>query len=146
MKFLFKKALIVLSVVLVLTTAIISWIIFQKIKFPPEEKIYRKEETGEKILSLMAKISKIDARKNRLIVKPLKEEKEIGVILSQDTEIIKLEFPFSLSNPPEKEFTLKRTEIKISQLKEGDTIFIKTDKNIAGKTEFNNIDFIEVLP
>jgi len=146
MKLSLKKILIILTIVLVLIAGTVSWLVFQKIKFPLQEHIYKPEETGEKILSLMAKISKIDAGKNRLIVKPLNEEREIGVILSKDTEIIKLDFPFNLSSPSEKEFTLKKTEIKISQLKEGDTIFIKTNKSIAGKTEFNNVNFIEVLP
>jgi len=30
--------------------------------------------------------------------------------------------------------------------KEGDEIFIKTTENIAGKTEFSNVDFIHILP
>ena len=148
MKLPLKKILIILTIVFVLIVGIVGWIIFQKIEFLPQEQGlgYKQEQTGEIILSLIAKISKIDAGKNRLIVKPLNEEKEIGVILSKDTEIIKLDFPFNLSFPSEKEFTLKKTEIKISQLKEGDTIFIKTNKSITDKTEFNNVNFIEVLP
>lgn len=146
MNLLSKKILIILSIILILIVGIISWIIFQEIEFPPKGEVLEKEEAKEKNLSLIANISKIDSRKNILIVKPLKEEQELKVILSKNTEIIKLEFPFSLSSPTEKEFTLKRSKIKISQLKEGDTIFIKTNKDISGKTEFNNVDSIEVLP
>jgi uncharacterized protein YxeA len=146
MKLSLKKILIILTIVLILIAGIFSWFIFQKRKFPPPKPFHKQEEVGERILSLMAKISKIDVDKNRLIVKPLNEEKEIKVILSEDTEIIKLGFPFNLFSPSEKEFTLTKTKIKISQLKEGDTIFIKTSKSITDKTEFNNVDFIEVLP
>jgi hypothetical protein len=146
MKLSLKKILILLGVALVLIIGIIGWFISQKEKLPSKKEIPEKEMIGEKIFSLIAKVSKIDTKNNTLIVKPIEEEKEIKVILDKNTEIIKLEFPFPLSETSEKEFTLKRTKIGIQDLKEGEKIFIKTHKSIAGKNEFDEVDFIEVLP
>jgi len=89
----------------------------------------------------------VNVENNFLIVKPDKEEKEIKVILSDTTKLIKIEFPFDPKNPPkEASFTPKQTEIEISDFKAGDSVFIKTTENIAGKTEFNNVDFVHILP
>ncbi len=82
------------------------------------------------------------------MVKPANQESEVKVIISETTSLIKLEFPFDPKNPPEPgtQFTPKQTEIKISGFKTGDNIFIKVKENIAGKTEFDNVDFIQILP
>jgi hypothetical protein len=51
------------------------------------------------------------------------------------------------ANPPaEATFTPIQTEIEISDFKAGDSIFVKTTENIAGKFEFNSVDFIHILP
>ena len=67
--------------------------------------------------------------------------------MSQDSRLTKLEFPFDPKNPPkEATFTPKKVDIKISDIKAGDNVFIKSLENIAGKTEFDEVDFVQVLP
>ena len=111
----------------------------------PKEQPAAEEKAAEQKFSLMADISRIDKNKT-LAVKPLNTEKEIIVIVNEDTKITKLEFPFDLNNPPQKEFSLTASNLTFAELKEGDRILIKSRKNIAGKDSFSNIELIEVLP
>jgi len=137
-----KNQIIILAVVIVLIIAgIIGWVLVQK------SKIYPKEEKIEEVFSLQAIVSSVDAENNFLMVKPTGEEKTVKVVLSDTTELIKLEFPFDQENAPrEATFVPKETEIKISDFEVGDNVFIKTTKNIAGKSKFGNVDFIHILP
>jgi len=141
-----KNQIIILVVVIILIFGgIIGWALVQKSKIPVGEKVTPEEV--EEVFSLSAVVLSVNAENNFLMVKPAGEEKEIRVVLSDTTKLIKLEFPFDPKNPPkEATFTPTQTEIKISDFKAGDNVFIKTTENIAGKTEFNNIDFIHILP
>jgi len=144
-----KNQIIVLIVVVVLIFGgIIGWVLVQKSKIPVGEEVTPgEEEELEEVLSLSAVVSSVDAENNFLMVKPTGEEKEIKVVISETTKLIKLEFPFDPKNPPkEATFTPKETEIEISDFEEGDNVFIKAKENIAGKTEFNNVDFVHILP
>ena len=139
----------ILYLLIILTIAVFVcfgffYLLFQKIETEREKVV--SELPGEGVFSLSATVLSVDTKNNFLVVKTA-EEKEIKVILSKDTKLIRLEFPFDLQNSQEETvFTLKRTEIKISDLKEGDRVFIKALKDITGRTEFDNVDYIEVLP
>jgi len=136
----------ILIAVVLIFGGIIGWSVFQKGKLTLEEEVTPEGEVQE-LFSLSGTVSSVDVENNFLIVKPLEEEKEVKVILSETTSLIKLEFPFDPKNPPkEATFTPKETEIKISDFKVGDNVFIKTKTNIAKKTEFDNVDFIHILP
>ena len=143
-----KKNQIIILVILVILIfgGIIGWALVQKSKIPVGEEVTPEEEV-EEVFSLSAVVLSVNAENNFLMVKPAGEEKEIRVVLSDTTKLIKLEFPFDPKNPPkEATFTPTQSEIKISDFKAGDNVFIKTTENIAGKTEFDNVDFIHILP
>lgn len=142
-----KNQIIVLVILIILIFGgIIGWAIVQKGKIPVGEEVTQEEEV-EEVFSLSATVLSVDAENNFLMVKPAKEEKEIKVVLSNTTKLIKIEFPFDPKDPPkEATFTPKQTEIEISDFKVGDSVFIKTTENIAGKTEFGNVDFVHILP
>lgn len=126
---------------------IIGWTLIQKGKLPVKEEVTQKEEEVKELFSLSGIVSSVDVENNFLMVKPTGQEKEIKVVLSDATKLIKIEFPFDPKNPPkEATFTPEQTEIEISDFKAGDNVFIKTTENIAGKTEFDNVDFIHILP
>jgi len=137
-----KNQIIILAVVIVLIIAgIIGWVLVQK------SKIYPKEEKIEEVFSLQATVSSVDAENNFLMVKPLNQEIEVKVVVSEATKLIRIEFPFDLKNPPKgTEITPIQTEVEFSDFKSGDDVFIKATENIAGKTEFDNVDFIHILP
>jgi len=125
----------------------LGWALSQKTKIPPGEGITPKEEEVKEVFSLSALVSSVDVENNFLMVKPAGQEKEIKVVLSDATKLIKLEFLFDPKNPPkEATFTPKQTEIEISDFKAGDNVFIKTTENIAGKSEFDDVDSIHILP
>lgn len=116
-------------------------------KVSPEEKVTPGQEKVEEIFSLSGVVSSVDAANNFLMVKPAGKENNVKVIVSETTKLIKLELPFNPANPPaEATFTPKQTEITISGFKAGDNVFVKTAENIAGKTTFDNVDFIHILP
>jgi len=144
-----KNQIIVLIVIVVLIFGgVIGWALVQKSNIPVgEEVIPGEEEELEEVFSFTAIVLSVDAENNFLMVKPAKEEKEIKVVLSETTKLIKVEFPFDPTNPPEEAtFTPIQTEIEISDFREGDNVFIKAKENIAGKSEFNNVDFVHILP
>jgi len=138
---------IVIAVVLIFG-GVIGWTLIQKGKIPSGKEITPKEEEKvEEVFSLSGLVSNVDAENNFLIVKPVNQEKKVKVIVSETTKLIKLELPFDPKNPPkEATFTPKQTEIKIFDFKTGDNVFIKTKTNISGKSEFDDVDFIHILP
>src|SRR4030043_2431305 len=112
-----KNQIIILSVVIVLIFGgIIGWTVFQKGKMSPEQEVF----------SLSGTVSNVNVNNNYLMVKPDGAEKEIKVVLSDTTELIKLRLPFDPENPPaETTFTPEETEIEISNFQAGDRVFIK---------------------
>lgn len=151
-----KNQIIILGVVSVLILAwIISGVVFQEEKLPigeqigPEEKeIEEVEEVVEKeVFSLSGKVSSVSAENNFLMVKPANQDKEVKVVISDTTKLAKLKLLFDPTNPDDDSpRTAEQIEIGISDFEEGDSIFIKTKENIVGKTEFDNVDFIHILP
>jgi len=121
------------------------WMDFSKtssLQGKTEEKLVK-----ESVFNLSATVLSVNPENNFLLVKPIKEKKEIKVILNEDTKLFKLKFP---SDPKDlskgRTFSPQKTEIKISDIKKEDHIFIKTNEDILGKVEFSNVDFIEILP
>ena len=146
-----KNQIIILVVVLVLAIVLIIGLSVSPAEKVPVEKEpsskEKQEEPIEEVFSLSAVVLSISAENNFLMVKPANQDKEVKVVISEMTKLIKLEFPFDPKNPPEgANFTPIQTNVEISDFREGDSIFIKTKENIAGKTEFDNVDFIHILP
>jgi len=141
-----KNQIIILVVVVVLIlVGIIVWTMMPKGQVPPQEKVT--PEKVEEVFSLSGVVSSVDVANNFLMVKPTGKENNVKVIISDTTKLIKLELPFDPAHPPaEATFTPKQTEITISGFKAGDSVFVKTTENIAGKTTFDNVDFIHILP
>jgi len=133
---------LVVAVVLIFG-GIIGWALTQTSKLPQGGEVIPGEGLEESF-SLSGTVQSVDAENNFLMVKPANQTKAVKVVLSETTKLIKLELPQN----PEKEatFTPEQTEIEISDFKAGDTVFIKTKTNIAGKTEFDDVDFIHILP
>jgi len=124
----------------------IGWRLIQKEKIPSGDEVAQEEEV-EEAFSLSGIVYSVDVENNFLMVKPANQEKEVKVIVSETTKLVKLELPFDPKNPPkEATFSPKQTEIEISDFETGDDVFIKTKTNIAGKSEFDDVDFIHIMP
>jgi len=142
-----NQAIILVVVVIIILGGIIGWSLTQKSGLPSGEEQIQEEEGPSEIFSISAVVSSVDAANDFLMVKPASQEKEVKVIISENTKLIKLEFPFDPQNPPsEATFTPTQREIEISDFKQGDNVFIKVKENIAGKSEFDSVDFIHILP
>ena len=100
----------------------------------PPEKPLPEFEKEVAVLSMVGEVLEVNSQNNYLIVKNLEEE-EIKVNLSQDTRIVRIE-------PTE----FKEISIAIDQIEIGRTVLIETTKDIRGKTEFNGVGLIQVLP
>lgn len=111
-----KNQIIILIVLIVLIFGgIISWAVLQKGKLPAGGEATPEEDVEKEVYSLTAVVLSVDAGNNFLMVKPTGEEKEIKVVLSETTKLVKVEFPFDPKNPPEEAtFTPIQTEIGIS--------------------------------
>jgi len=142
-----KQIITIIVVVVVIFGGIIGWGLLQLSKMPSQGPAQGEEEEMEEVFNLSAVVSSVDAANNFLIVKPTGEEKTVKVVLSDTTKLIKLELPFDPANPPaEATFTPIQTVIEISDFQVGDRVFIKVTENIAGKNEFDSVDFIHILP
>lgn len=142
-----NQKIIAISVILILGGIIyLSFLVKEK---QPEGGSFKTGEgTAEEVFTLSGKVLNVDAENNALTVESANEKKELKVVISETTKLIKLELPFGPENPPEPgvQFTPEQTEISLGDFKEGDEIFIKTKENIAGKTEFDGVEFIQILP
>ncbi|MDD5145314.1 MAG: hypothetical protein PHF44_00475 [Candidatus Pacebacteria bacterium] len=116
-------------------------------KFNPAEPA-NFTETTEKIFELNGFVSKVDARKYTIVINPIEENaKPVTAVISAATKITKIEFPFDINNPPQEiTFTPTETTITISELKEGQQVFLTSSENIANKTKINSVTSIEVMP
>ena len=142
-----NQTIILVVIVVIILGGLIWWSLMQKPELPSGEEQTQGDETPAEVFSMSAVVSSVDAANDFLMVKPANQEREVKVIISEDTKLIKLEFPFDPKNPPsEATFTPTQTEVEISDFKQGDNIFIKVKENIAGKSEFNGVDFIHILP
>ena len=138
-----KKNQIIISTIIIILIfgGIIGWalILEREEILPIEEEIPTVEE---EIFGLTGWVSGVDTENNFLIIKSERNEKELKVFVSDDTELIKRDLPDDL--PENGYFIFQDKKIKLSDFKEGDYIAITTSENIAGKTEFNNVINIRV--
>ena len=142
-----NQTVILIVIAIIILGGIVGWSMLQKSDLPSGEEQTQGEETPAEVYSMSAVVSSVDAVNGFLMVKPQTQEEEVKVMISEDTKLIKLEFPFDPKNPPaEAVFTPTETDVELSDFQQGDNLFIKVKENIAGKSEFGNVDFIHILP
>jgi len=142
-----NQTIILVAIAIVILGGIVGWSMFQKSGIPSGEEQAGEEETPAETFSMSGVVSSVDVASSFLMVKPANQEGEVKVLVSETTRLIKLEFPFDPKNPPsEATFTPIETDVELSDFQQGDNIFIKVMENIAGKSEFGNVDFIHILP
>lgn len=144
-----EKNKIVLFAILILIIIVGVVIYFKKPKEQPPQitptpsptvKINNRESFG-----LAATILSVDTANKFIIVKPDKGGNDIKVILSGNTRIEKIKPPALDPKNPSKIIALEILSVKITDFKKDDSVFIKSSQNIIGKTEINNIDYIQIF-
>ncbi|MBI2092993.1 MAG: hypothetical protein HYT75_08395 [Deltaproteobacteria bacterium] len=112
-----------------------------------EVEVFEPPSPRIEVFSLAAVISKIDAQQKLIVLKHPTQDKDISVIVRDDSEILKVEFPFDPKNPPSQaSFAPKYTKIALQDLKPGNHALIESNENIYNKYEFDNVKSIQVLP
>lgn len=107
-----------------------------------EESIVQPE-----IRSIAGKVTSVNIDENSFIVLQPKEEREFIVKLGEETEFIRLVFPFDLNNPPtDSTFTPEREIVTINDLKENDQVFVRSNSPIQTGEDIVNPLEIQILP
>lgn len=136
-----NNIIVLIVIILAIVAGIIIFNLLQKGKNAPSEQPVLEESLKKEpaqSFGFSATILTVDVENNSLIVKTVKEEKEIKLIVGEETEIIKISPPKDL--PKEGGiFTPDIKTINISDLEEGDNISIETETNLIGKTEIDDI-------
>ena len=146
-----KNVIIGIIVGLVVILGGIFYFSSQELALPEGENEEEEGVVGEEapqVLNMAAIISGVDAANNTVMVKSPQDEKEIKLVLSSETELIKLEFPFDPTNPPAEEttFTPERVSITIGDLEVDSHVLIETASSLYGKSEISDVVRIQVLP
>jgi len=145
-----KNQIIILVIIAILILGgIIVWALLREKGIEPSSPSQPPsgEEPTQQVFSLSGAILSINQEEKSLVVKPNDGGKEVKVILSDETRLEKLEVPpFDPKNPPKETITPKRVEIKITDFKTGNYVFVKAKGDIFGKTEFNDVEFVYILP
>jgi len=113
-----------------------------------EEQQQAQEELPEQeVRSVAGKVTSVDVSSNSFVLLQPKEEREFTVKLGEETELIRLVFPFDIANPPaEATFTPKREPVSLKDLKAGDQVFVRSAVPIKTGQDVVNPLEVQILP
>lgn len=111
-------------------------------------------EKGESVFvpevrSIAGKVTSVNVSESSFVLLQPKEERSFTVKLSENTEFIRLVFPFDVNNPPldqEVSFTPEREAVTIEDLKVDEQVFVRSNTPIKTGQEITNPLEIQILP
>jgi len=115
-------------------------------------KEQQEQQKGETIFvpeirSIAGKVTSMNINENSFVILQPKEERSFTVKLGEETEFIRLVFPFDLNNPPtDGSFTPEREIITIEDLRVNDQVFIRSDSLIQTGQDIVSPLEIQILP
>lgn len=142
-----KKKIILSLVILILIAVLVYYFFFfnkEETKFEGESFTTGKQNIVNPVLGFTGKIVSIDPENNILIVE--KDEKEIKVIISETTKLIKLTWLSSTDLPEEAKPMPEKKNIILSDFEENDAVLVIAQEDITNKSEISNIDLVQILP
>ena len=99
------------------------------------------------IRSIAGRVTSVNVAENSFVLLQPKEERSFTVKLGEETEFIRLVFPFDLNNPPaDVTFTPEREVVTIEDLKEGEQVFVRSNSPIKTGQEIVSPLEIQILP
>ena len=105
------------------------------------------EVAQEEIFSIAGKVISVDTADNSFVVLQPQEEREFTVKLGEETEFIRLIFPFDINNPPvDATFTPEREAVTIEDLEVDDQVFVRGSSPIKTEQDIVNPLEVQVLP
>src|SRR3989338_2791540 len=102
---------------------------------------------SQEVFSIAGSVQSVDADKNSFIVQESTNRQDVTVIVGDNTQMIRLSFPFDLNNPPEEaSFVPEQEEIVLNDIKKGDQVFVRSSHVVkAGEAIINPLE-VQVLP
>ena len=99
------------------------------------------------IRSIAGKVTSTNIQENSFVILQPKEERSFTVKLGEETEFIRLVFPFDLSNPPQDAtFTPERETVTIGDLEVNDQVFVRSNSVVTTGQDIINPLEIQILP
>ena len=116
---------------------------------PETRQEEQKEESvvQPEIKSIAGRVISTNIDESSFVVLQPKEEREFTVKLGEETQFIRLVFPFDLNNPPtDGIFTPEREIVTIEDLRVSDQVFVRSNSSIQTGQDIVNPLEIQILP
>ena len=116
---------------------------------PETRQEEQKEESvvQPEIKSIAGRVISTNIDESSFVVLQPKEEREFTVKLGEETQFIRLVFPFDLNNPPTNgSFTPEREIVTIEDLRVSDQVFVRSNSSIQTGQDIVNPLEIQILP
>ena len=112
-----------------------------------EQFSLRNGEGSQEVFSIAGSVQSVNANENSFVVQESTNRQDVTIIVGNNTQMIKLSFPFDLNNPPEEaSFVPEQEEITLGDIKKGDQVFVRSSHVVkAGEAIINPLE-VQVLP
>ncbi|OHA68829.1 MAG: hypothetical protein A3J68_02370 [Candidatus Wildermuthbacteria bacterium RIFCSPHIGHO2_02_FULL_48_16] len=102
---------------------------------------------SQEVFSIAGSVQSVDADKNSFIVQESTNRQDVTVIVGDNTQMIRLSFPFDLNNPPEEaSFVPEQEEVVLNDIKKGDQVFVRSSHVVKTGQDIINPLEVQVLP
>ncbi|MDP2735894.1 MAG: hypothetical protein Q8P12_06850 [bacterium] len=111
------------------------------------EELGEEQAAPQEIRSLAGRVTSINAAQNSFIILQAAEDRSFTVMLGENTEFIRLGFPFDITNPPpDTSFTPTREEVTIEDLQVGDQVFVRASSPVLPGDDVTDPLEVQILP
>lgn len=116
-----------------------------------EESPAQNSEGSQEVFSIAGSVQSVNASENSFVVQESTFKQNFKVVVGNDTQMIKLSFPFDLNNPPEEaSFVPEKAEITLEDIKKGDQVFVRSSHVVSpsadgGQDIINPLE-VQILP
>ena len=142
-----KLSLSTIGIVIVLVAAVAGVYLYSTGGLPQIVNEQKETQEQQEILSIAGKVTSVEVGSNSFVLLQVKEQQEFTVKLNEETDFIRLVFPFDLANPPaEASFTPKREVVTIEDLQVGDQVFVRSESAIKNGQDIVNPLEVQILP
>lgn len=103
----------------------------------------------QEILSIAGAVKSVDINANSFVMVQTRENVSFAVILGENTDFVRVVFPFDIANPPAESvsFTPKREQVGLQDLKVNEQVFVRSASPIEpGQKDIVNPLEVQILP
>lgn len=115
--------------------------------FSQQKKEGSPVQSGEmqETFSIAGSVQSADA--TGFVVQESTFKQDFRVVVGNDTQMIKLSFPFDMNNPPEEaSFVPEKAEITLEDIKKGDQVFVRSSHVVKPGQDITNPLEVQILP